>query len=374
MRPKVLALNFVNARTMEEMLAQLQHMTEVIAEASRYHGYSDRRAERFLQYRIAYPVDLRDQPPPPDWPYNNSTLYPREEPTEGVWGFDYEQLFTEEFAELYGIEDPDAPGQYLDLCELVTRGLVHEVWIYGDGDLPFEFNAAEILELKPYYDEDRVRLDIPMNRCAGNGCFDAEDNIPDSCSSTVRIAWFNHNRGPGCFLESLSHGFETIGANQETLLPTLSRDFIRFANFRLYDRYEVPWDSWYSCPYGVVCLDYPTMTSVTYDINGVVGLIDPYDSVCGNVHFPPNARMHYDQSSPYTVMTTCEGFGLGGGPNGNDVAQPFSIQVFDPYMELAPDCMGAFLVYWRQNFPGLNNDAVDDQGEPMLNWWPYIFY
>ena len=41
---------------------------------------------------------------PPDWAYNNSTLYPRESPQLGSWGFDYAQLFTSEFAELMGID------------------------------------------------------------------------------------------------------------------------------------------------------------------------------------------------------------------------------------------------------------------------------
>jgi hypothetical protein len=36
--------------------------------------------------------------------------------------------------------------------------------------------------------------------------------------------------------------------------------------------------------------------------------------------------------------------------------------------------MGPFLVWWRQNMPGLGNAAVADDGMPMLNWWPFLFY
>lgn len=372
MRPRVLALHFVNWRTMDEMITQLEEVIDAFAEASRYHGYSDPDAEPFLVYEIAYAIDLRDEEPPPGWSYNNSTLFPREDPVDGYWGFDYEQLFTPEFADHYAIADPLDPSRNLDLCELFTRGLVHEVWVYGDQDVP-DASAAELLELKPYYDEDRNRLDYPMNRCAGNGCFDDEDTIPETCTSTVRISWFNNTRGPGCFMENFGHVFESIGAGDPRQIPTLNKDFERFAAFDLDDRYGLPFDSWYFCPYGEPCLTYETVTSVSYDVSGLTGTIDPYDPVCGNVHFIPNGRQHYDLESPYPVLTTCEGFGLKE-DDGTDLLRPFMIASFEDYRDLAHDCMGAYLVFWMQSFPGLDNPATDLEGLPILNWWPYVYY
>ena len=32
------------------------------------------------------------------------------------------------------------------------------------------------------------------------------------------------------------------------------------------------------------------------------------------------------------------------------------------------------LIYWRQNFPGLDNRQKDELGKPMKNWWPFLFY
>ena len=78
---------------------------------------------------------------------------------EGYWGFDYEKLFTPEYTQLYNIADPDDPSRLLSLCELIDRGLVHEVWVYCDGDVP-DVSMAEILELKPYYDENRNRVPV----------------------------------------------------------------------------------------------------------------------------------------------------------------------------------------------------------------------
>jgi hypothetical protein len=280
---------------------------------------------------------------------------------------DYEKLFQPEFTQRYNISDPDNPSRLLSLCELIDKGLVHEVWIYGDADVP-DVSSAEILELKPYYDEYRCRLPGAMNRCAGNGCFDLDDYIP--CNRTVRIAWFNNSRGVGCFLESLSHGFESIGAHNLSQIPYLNRYFIPFAGFDLRSRYALPVSSWYACSTND-CLSYPTETSVAYNLPDVgrQGVIDPYDPVCGNVHFPPNARHPYDLSSPYNVRTSCTHYRDGSGQT-----EIFNTQSFAAYDTMAPDCDGPFLVWWRQNFPGLDNQAKDNQGNPMLNWWPFLFY
>jgi hypothetical protein len=367
MRPRILALNYVNARSMEEMTAQLQGMIDVLAESSRFHGYADPDAPAFLQYELAYAVDLRDATPPAGWAYRNSTLYPREDPIEGYWSFDYEALFSEEYAAHLGIEDPAAPGTNLRLCEAIDRGLVHEIWIYGDGDVP-DVSAAEILELKPRYDESFQRIEGSMNRCAGNGCFDDEDTIP--CVRTVRVAWFNNTRGPGCFLESLSHGLEWTGAETSDVLPYLSRYFPEITGMQLDERHGLPISSWYDCPYGVPCLQYPSETSVTYDVSAEVqGTIEGYDPVCGNVHWAPNATQHYDLQSTASVRSSCTHW-----RDGSGTLETYDGSAHEAYAALAPDCMGGFLVWWRQNLPGLHNAALDDTGAPMKNWWPFLYY
>jgi hypothetical protein len=364
MRPRVLALNFVNARTNAEMITFYEQIFASIREATRFHGAEDPAAPAFLEYEIAYAVDLRDDPPPKGWVLRNSSIYPREDPVDGDWGFDYERLFHEDFARRYGIADPDAPGEVLDLCELSERGLVHEVWIYGDADVP-DVSAAEILGLMPAYSaglERGARLD----GCAGNGCFDAEDTIPASCTRTLRIGWVNHTRGVGCYMESLSHGIERIGNGG--LIPYFRRQFRPFAGFDLDTRYGLPFDSWYACD-GTRCLTYPTPTSVQWSTAGMSGTIDPYLAVCGNAHFPPNAREHYDvENRDDTVMTTCRTYRQG------DVPQPVTSETWSRYRSLAPDCTGAWIVWWWQSFPGLGNHAVDDDGATMRNWWPFLFY
>ncbi|HWB75400.1 MAG TPA: hypothetical protein VG755_10595 [Nannocystaceae bacterium] len=367
LRPNVLAINYVNARSMDEMNAQLEDMIEILAESSRPHGYADADAPPMLRYQLAHSIDLRDAVPPDGWPYRNSTLYPREDPVDEYWGFDYEALFTPAYAEHLGLEDPDMPGVNLGLCDAIDRGLVHEIWIYGDADVP-DVSAAEVLERKPRYDESRVRIPGEMDGCAGNGCFDQEDSIP--CERTVRIAWFNNTRGPGCFLESLSHGLEGTGRKGGTIVPYLSRYFPEITGMDLDDRYGTPFESWYACPYGTPCLSYPAESSVTWTMDaGQSGTIDDYDPICGNVHWPPNATQHYDLAGASAVRTSCTHWRDGSGQT-----ELYTADAIAPYLGLAPDCMGAFLVWWRQNLPGKNSAAIDDYGAPVLSFLPFQFY
>ncbi|MEX1366388.1 MAG: hypothetical protein AB1Z98_24900 [Nannocystaceae bacterium] len=372
MRPRVLALNFVNARSMAQMQAQLTDVRDIIAESTRWRGYDDPSAPTFLEYELAYTVDMRDSTPPPGWTLNNSSLYPREDPVEGAWSFDYEKLFTEEYAQYYRIEDPEDPGTSLRLCEAIERGLVHEVWIYGNADMP-DVSAAEVLELKPRYDEDGNRRSGAMDRCAGNGCFDEEDVIP--CGRSIRVAWFNDTRGPGCFLEGVSHAFEGMGRRGSTVLPYLERYFSEFSGMELDTEYRAPVSSWYQCHYGSDCLTYTDESTVEYairnDAGAVVheGTIEDYDPVCGSVHWAPNGRLHYDMASTAAVRTSCTHWRDGSGQT-----ELYDGSQHRAYDTAAPDCMGSFLMWWRQNIPGYANTLIDDDGQPMLNWWPFLFY
>lgn len=375
LRPRVLALNFVNAKDNAQMSSHLAKLTAAMAEMSRPYGYKDAAAAPMCKPEVAYAVDLRDKPPPAGWKWGNSTHYPREQPKDGFWSFDYEQLFSAEFAAKMGIVDPDDGKTVLDLCALINRGLVHEVWVYGDADVPGDVSAAELLERKPRYDANRVRIaPTSMDGCAGNGCFDAEDTFPPACTRTVRIAWVNHSRGPGCFLESLSHGFESTGTGTPALIPYLRAHFPAFANFDLDTKHKLPFSSWYACDYDKPCLAYPTSTSVTWDLGKGAQTFDTYDPVCGNAHFAPNGTRHYDLSGTATVLTSCAGFRQGAGPGGADVQAPFTTAAFAPYSAAGQDCMGPFLVWWWQNMPGFASEARHTDGTPMLSWLPFVYY
>src|SRR5262249_44608126 len=113
-----------------------------LADGSRYHGYTP----AFLKYEIAAFVDLTDRPPPDGYPFPYSTRLP----TTPDGAFDPGPLYNPTFADLYRITDPADPSRYLPLCDLFTRGRVHEVWLHvGEPSPP---GMSSIFERRQIYD------------------------------------------------------------------------------------------------------------------------------------------------------------------------------------------------------------------------------
>ena len=95
-----------------------------------------------LRYQVSKFVDLRDgvngrPAAPASYPYRNSTLYPASQAVRLASGpVDYTAFYSQTFANLYGFPDPAQPSRNLTLCELAERGIVHELWVVGDGGDP----------------------------------------------------------------------------------------------------------------------------------------------------------------------------------------------------------------------------------------------
>jgi hypothetical protein len=365
MRPRLLVLNFANGVAPGRAGAQVEQLIGVIREGSRYHGYADRAASPFLEYEVFKIIDLTDARARAT-PLANSTAYPRIEGWNGgdFGNFDYGALFGERFARRFGVPDPAEPDRFLDLKGLVDRGLVHEVWmlcVHEKGGAPFES-----VEVKQRYDERFAKIPGASVQ-AGNGGSPSQPFIGRS----LRIVFLNPERGPGCALESLSHSME--GMATSGAIPYYTHYFTEYAGLDLKRRYKLPFDSFYAREPGTE-IDYPTPTTLAYRWKGERRTLEGYRAIGGNVHFTPTGRRDYDMENAAAVESTIEGYRLGGGPEGRDRAIPWKNDRFARYREIAPDCMGPWLVYWRQNMPGLDNPAKDDEGRPMRNWWPFLFY
>ena len=169
-------------------------------------------------------------------------------------------------------------------------------------------------------------------------------------------------------MESLGHSLEhmaTCGA-----IPYYQRAFTEYAMLDLDRRYGLPFDSLYARgPHPVA---YPTPTTLQFR-QGWRGWrkrnLRDYVVSGGNVHFLPNGRKDYDLDNEAPVLSTIETW-----RQPDQQARPWTPEVLQRYRDLAPDCMGRWVVYWRQNMPGLDNRALDDEGRPMKNWWPFLFY
>jgi hypothetical protein len=102
--------------------------------------------------------------------------------------------------------------------------------------------------------------------------------------------------------------------------------------------------------------------------------VDPFDAVCGNVHFTPTAACGYDHGNPTSVLSTCKGYGRHAGTGGADLAELVSSAKWTGYESLAPDCQGSFLVWWWQNMPGYGTAQTFTDARLMKSVWPFLYY
>jgi len=364
MRPRLLLVNFSNEHARDRLNLLTSRLIKALAEASRYHGYKNAKSPIFLQYEVFKFVDLRDA----DRTKGDSRRVPVKDPN-AKQGFNmkYRAYFTEEFAKHYGVPDPRDPGRFLRLDELLDGGYVHEVWFFGSGapESP-HIGAFEVVEEKPQYDEQFSKMGNRFVQ-AGNG---GDDQQPWTGRS-VRLGFVNASRGIGCFMESLSHGIE--GMSNSGSIPYLTKYFRDYAGFNLKERFQLPFDSLYGVDFGGKQISYPDDRTMIITHAGKEHRVENYVCTGGNAHFPPNGRAHYDLDNSKPVLSTIEDWRMGS-DGGKDRAKPFTNAAFRNYRDLAPDCMGSWLIYWRQNMPGLDNKQKDDSGKPMKNWWPFLFY
>ena len=394
LRPKVLVVNLANNRSTDVVTERVSQMIVGLAEGSRYHGYSDATAPAVLRYQLVKVADLTDGNP------SGCSAFAGK---HGDGSFDYAWLFSQEVADRVGIADPASPGRNLPLAELVQRGLVHEVWVNSTAGCP---DAFETIEYKQKYDASDAPFAGRFDPCAGNGCLHAEDvNAFAAAGRSLRVTFMGEDRGPGCAVHGMGHSFESMGRDGGPL-PALARDFVHFGNFDFRKRLGASFSSWYElCAYGfdtnptynksfamcpsplsgadehgnLPCISYSGEDAVAWqDTNQPAthgqGSFAAFEQGCGNVHFPPNARDHYDDTDACGVASTCEHYGLHDGPGGADAKELYRDVKSQRYDPLLPDCQGGWQIYWRQSFPGLGTRATGADGHAMKSWWPYLFY
>ncbi|MEW6741371.1 MAG: hypothetical protein AB1486_01315 [Planctomycetota bacterium] len=362
MRPRLLVLNLSNQVDPQKPMKLTADLIAALRESSRYHGYSDPQAPVFLDYRVWRYVDLRDE----GKTSGNSSRAPIKPAVAAPEiNCDYGGFFSADFAKLIGVRKPENPSTFLRLDELVDRGYVHEVWFTAAA--AGDFRCLECVELKPVYDEEFRRLPDRYVQ-AGNG------GDPDQAwtGRSLRINCLNHDRGIGCGMENLGHSLEGMAHSQA--IPYFRRYFYEFAGFDLDKRFGLPFNSFYPLWGEGKGISYPDPTTAIVTDGKETWKVEHYVAAGGNVHFPPNGRQHYDQVHTEPVMSTIEDWRIGSGPDGKDRAKPWTATVLEPFEKVAPDCMGKWMVYWRQNMPGLDNLSKDDAGQPMKNWWVFLFY
>lgn len=364
MNPRLLLINFSNQHNKAHLDLQTRQLITALAESSKYHGYKNANAAPFLNYQVFKFIDLRDGTT------GDSAKAPVKRNSNGKArpgiNFDYGQLFSQEFANHYGVVDPRDSKRFLRLDELVDAGYVHEVWFFVSGDVKGEARALESVEEKPRYNDKFEKIEDRFVQ-AGNG----GDNDQPWTGRSVRLGCVNSSRGIGCFLESLGHSME--GTASSGAIPYFTKYFTEYAGFDLNTRYNVPFKSFYDVGYDGKNIRYPDSKTAIITHKGKEYKLENYTAIGGNAHFPPNARNHYDLDNIQPVQSIIETWRIPGDKT-KMPPKAWTNSSFRNYRDIAPDCMGAWLIYWRQNMPGLGNLQKDDEGKPMKNWMPFLFY
>jgi hypothetical protein len=359
MKPRVLVLDV--QRVGRPIETVVEGIIAAIAAGSRYHGYSDANAPAFLQYEVEKIVDLRDP----------SAEYPSFWPPGP--NFDVGQLYTAAFAQRYGFADPDRPGQFLTMCQLFERGMIHELWI-----------AAEAGVRAVYENQSRMqRYDANLNKIAGsfqectNGCYNDPGNLVN-CKVSTRMQEVNKGRGFGCFSHAAGHAIENMG----DAIPYLRTNMSRFLYQGMRQRYGLPYDRLYDfdCFLGQAQAQrkctFPSPTTLQYTATmGQSFTFTEFGQGCGDVHHKPNIY-----GSGVVAAHACEHYGLRDGTDSKDLTTLYSQAgsladtKMAEYDRQFPDCDGGWNTYLRQSMPGLGNPAFAADGAAMKNWWPFLFY
>jgi hypothetical protein len=311
LRPRVLVLDFHNEQTSAQVRRVAERQIDALAEGSRYHGYADADAPAFVRYQLLDVIDLKDKPPPAGWRFSSSTRVPLNEDDR----FDLRALFGAKFAAIYGYTSDT--GEPLPLCTLFERGILNELWL-AVGDDPAR-EPPSMIECKARYDESGRRVGNDwVGTANGEFC-----SLLPLCGVSVRIAHLSPIRGLGCDL--LVRGWAIRGSPRA--IPYMAANARNFFD------------------------------------------------VCGDSEFPPNAMGRDDFESRTPAPAVCAHYGMRDAPDGGDLREAYS---FDTLASLATrytsDCGAPWQVYWRQSMPGLDNLAIGADGEPMKNWWPFLFY
>jgi hypothetical protein len=358
LKPNVLVLNFANGYSTDDVKKCATKFADALREASRFHGYKQ-STNPALDYQIYKVVDFADDHNNKSGVGGESSKYPRRPETGN---FSYPRLFSNEFVGQYDVRDPRT-GAQLALGEMVKQGLVHEVWIITSGDEARP--PAESAEYKQAYDDHFNKISNTFVRAGSGG-----DAKGSNIGRSLRFIGINITKGAGCALESYGHSIE--GLADSNAVPYFKKFFNEYADFDLESRYKLPFNTLYSRHGATLNYPDPTTLEVMYDRRRIV--VHGYVPRGNSVHFTINSRKDMDMDNPQPVMSTIEHYRQHDGLRGADKSEMWTPAVLQKYKASTPDCMGPWVTYWMQNFPGPDNRASDDEGHHMKSWWPFLFY
>ena len=228
---------------------------------------------------------------------------------------------------------PNGMGDYhalfarYNLCNLISNGGVDEVWIWaGNGD---GVALGHLLEWTT----------------SGPGW----SGLTPNCGKVATTMTFNFTRETAAATHSYGHRMEGLMRHHQPC------DF---------STATWPWDA-KSDNSG----DFDDCDNLLSNTYGYVAR--PFDGNnhvggCGDVHYPPNMTQADNREYIYhetrTAQSICPNWNMDGSAEATNVnCQMWGCSEY------------GYQIWWMQNFPGLDNNNRDRNGDPMPNWWQYLF-
>jgi len=354
-----MVINFENRYNFAMTTNLAQQFAFFISTSTKYHGYKS-NSPAFLNYQIFKVVDLSD---PGGAPNQNGSRLPRLPRSDGSQAIRESAFFTDQFTQLLDLRDGN--NNQVSLQQAFATGLINEVWFVATQNSNSQDSPRELIEYKQRYNSNFQKLGSSYDSGAGNGGLDPGDN-PPWFGHSFRIVFINGDRGLGCALHNYGHGFESF--TTRGVVPYLQNLFADLGELNLDTKYGLSVSSLYALPYGTIVAQFTSPTSLFLPTLNVT--INQFHATCGNAHFPPNGTSDYDYANTTQVLANCENW------RGSNDPEPFTGATIPAVMNDYDNdnCGGNWQIWWRQNYPGLNNDKTDLQGRPMKNWWPFLFY
>jgi len=214
--------------------------------------------------------------------------------------------------------DYAAVYQRFDLCNKIQAGLVDEVWVWESGT----GNAWEWVTTGPTWS------------------WTNDANVPN-CGRTITSMNLNYQREIDVALESFGHRLEGL------FMTTFPCEFYTAT---------WPWTGWPSRCAGLVSDRYGFVAR-PFSGNNYVG-------VCGDVHHPPNILDNREYI--YADLTMAQSMCKDWQQDGTAVPSTFNCTEWGCTER-------GYMIWWMQNLPGAGNNNHDRNGNPMPNWWSYLF-
>ena len=278
-----------------------------LEQGSTYHGYKDSGADPALDYYLVDDQEFLQELPVSNKYYWDNT---------GNRMIDY-----------YDILDND-----IDVCDYVDNDRVKEVWIWA------------------YAPEDEEPVGWESNMMMGTDIdgewnYSTYGNVSNSyrqkdmpiCKNTYTAYTYNFGREVGMALEDHTHQIEAVLNYVDGRDNTGSSD----------------WDDL-------------LFWGKFVGSDSTNKIINPG---CGWTHYPPNGKYDYDWKNTTEVKSGCANWEPDGGYKELVSCKTWGGSNCDKYDEDGANV--AFLVWWMQNIPGLDNDLYDGN-DKIKNWWDFI--